>query len=316
VVLGPRGGLPGHRVAVERAEPAAGPGGAAARAAGVMGRPIAHSLSPALHRAAYDGLGLTAWTYTAVEVGAEELPAALDRLGPEWVGVSLTMPLKQVVFPLLDSISDLARAVGAVNTVTLGPQGRYGDNTDVYGIVAALRAAGVRSAGGAVVLGGGATAASALAALRELGEAEPMVVVRSLDRAGGLRAAAERLGVRPGLRPWDEAAARLRAAPLVLSTVPAGAADALAADLPATIGTLLDVVYRPWPTPLGAAWAAAGGRAVSGLEMLLHQAVAQVEAWTGRSPDLPAMRRAGQASAELAEAPAEPAQTPAEPAQD
>jgi shikimate dehydrogenase len=277
---------------MDRAQPAAGAGGAAARAAGVMGRPIAHSLSPALHRAAYDGLGLTAWTYTAIEVGADELPAALDRLGPEWVGVSLTMPLKQAVLPLLDGVSDLAAAVGAVNTVTLGPQGRYGDNTDVLGVTEALRAAGVTSAHGAVVLGAGATAASALAALRELGESAPTVLVRSIDRAAGLRAAAERLGVRPDLRAWDEAAALLAAAAVVVSTVPPGAADVLVPDLRGSGGTLLDVGYRPWPSPLATAWSATGGRAVSGLEMLLHQAAAQVEAWTGRSPDLQAMRRA------------------------
>ena len=138
---------------------------AGVRAAGVMGSPIGHSLSPALHRAAYRSLGLTNWTYDAIEVEAEGLPGALDRLGPEWVGVSLTMPLKHAVLPLLDEISDLAVAVGAVNTLTLTDGRRRGDNTDVHGIVAALRGAGVTDAAGAVIVGGGATAASALAAV-------------------------------------------------------------------------------------------------------------------------------------------------------
>jgi shikimate dehydrogenase len=258
----------------------------------VLGSPIAHSLSPALHRAAYHSLGLTDWTYVAQEVTEPGLAAALAGLGPDWVGVSLTRPLKHAVLPLLDEVSDLAAAVGAVNTVTLGDGHRQGDNTDVRGIVAALRAAGVDSAAGAVVLGGGATAASAVAALRELGELEPVVVVRSVPRSAALLAAADRLGVRPRLVSWDQAGERLRSAGLVVSTAPPGAADALLPTDLRTRAVLLDVVYRPWPTVLAAAWTAAGGQAVPGLEMLIHQAVAQVEHWTGRTPDVAAMRAA------------------------
>lgn len=293
-MLGSRGGLPGDRLTVT--------------AAGVMGSPIAHSLSPALHLAAYRTLGLD-WTYVAREVDEAALPDALAGLGPDWVGVSLTMPLKQAVLPLLDQVSELAGQVGAVNTVTFGPGGRrHGDNTDVAGIVAALRAAGVTRAEGAVVLGGGATAASALAALRELGESAPTVVVRDASRAGGVTAAAERLGVQVRLQPWEQAAALTAGAPVVVSTVPPGAADPVAADWLAADrlgahrpagprGVLLDVVYRPWPTPLAAGWERVGGLAVPGLDMLLHQAAAQVHAWTGEWPDLPEMRRAAQAPA-------------------
>jgi shikimate dehydrogenase len=275
-------------------DPAPGPG---ARAAGVMGSPIAHSLSPALHRAAYRSLGLTGWTYDAREVDQAGLPGALERLGPEWVGVSLTMPLKHAVLPLLDAISPLAAEVGAVNTLTLRAGRRLGDNTDVQGIVAALGSAGVTDATGAAVLGGGATAASALAALRELGERQPLVVVRSTARATELLSAAERLGVRPRLIGWDEAARTVADAPVVVSTVPRGAADLLAGETGvrregAIAGVLLDVVYRPWPTPLAVAWTSAGGVAVAGLEMLLHQAIAQVRAWTGGRPDPDAMRSA------------------------
>jgi shikimate dehydrogenase len=229
-----------------------------------------------------------------MEVDQSGLAAALDRLGPEWVGVSLTMPLKQAVLPLLDRVSDLAAAVGAVNTVTFTEEGRNGDHTDVAGILVALGEAGVRSAEGAVVLGGGATAASAVAALRELGEPEVTVVVRSVDRAGAVTGAAERLAVRPRLVGWDRAADLLRTAPVVVSTVPPGVADGLLPSGLRTDGVLLDVVYRPWPTGLGAAWAAAGGVAVPGLEMLVHQARAQVAAWTGRSPDPGVMRAAAE----------------------
>jgi shikimate dehydrogenase len=260
-----------------------------------MGSPIGHTLSPALHRAAYRSLGLD-WTYVASEVDESGLPAALDRLGSEWVGVSLTRPLKQAVLPLLDDLSDLARAVGAVNTVSLGPAGRTGDNTDVHGIVAALRGAGVTDVADAVVLGGGATAASAVAALRELGATEATVVVRSVERASGVVAAAERLAARPRFVPWAEAGERLAAAAVVVSTVPPGAADRLRGSGATGPGVLLDVVYRPWPTPLAAAWEAAGGLAVPGLEMLLHQAAAQVRLWSGEWPDLAEMRRAGLAA--------------------
>jgi shikimate dehydrogenase len=268
--------------------------GAVARAAGVMGSPIAHSLSPALHRAAYRSLGLDSWTYDALEVDAEALPAALDRLGPEWVGVSLTMPLKHAVLPLLDDISDVALAVGAVNTLSLRDTRRSGDNTDVHGIVASLQEAGVTAAAGAVVLGGGATAASALAALRELGEISPVVVVRSVARCGPLLAAAERLGVRPRLAGWREAGELLPTAPVVVSTVPHGVADEVVLPGMPVVGVLLDVVYAPRPTTLAARWVAGGGVAVPGLQMLLHQASRQVLAWTGRTPDLAAMRAAGQ----------------------
>jgi shikimate dehydrogenase len=268
--------------------------GTVARAAGVMGSPIAHSLSPALHRAAYRSLGLEDWTYDALEVDAEALPAALDRLGPEWVGVSLTMPLKHAVLPLLDDVRDLALAVGAVNTVTMRDTRRSGDNTDVHGIVAALQGAGVTTADGAVVVGGGATAASALAALRELGEISPVVIVRSVARSEPLLAAAERLGVRPRLADWSDAGELLPAAPVVVSTVPNGVADEVVLPGVSVTGVLLDVVYTPWPTTLAARWIARGGVAVPGLEMLLHQAAQQVLAWTGSTPDLAAMRAAGQ----------------------
>jgi shikimate dehydrogenase len=270
--------------------------GSRERRAAVMGSPIAHTLSPALHRAAYDGLGLQSWRYDAVEVDADALPGAIGALGPEWVGVSLTMPLKHAVLPLLDEVSDLARAVGAVNTLTLTEGRRRGDNTDVEGIVVALREAGVERVGEAVVLGGGATGASALAALRELGAFAPTLVVRSPQRAAEALEAAARLGVRPLVWPWAEVADVLSGADVVISTVPPGVADRLATPATTGRGVLLDVVYNPWPTPYALAWEAAGGTVVAGLEMLVHQAVAQVRAWTGRVPDAAAMRAAGRAA--------------------
>lgn len=273
--------------------------------AAVWGSPIAHSLSPALHRAAYAELGLD-WAYGRREVDAAALPAAVAELDDSWAGVSLTMPLKQAVLPLLAQASELALAVGAVNTLlpVPGRPGAWrGENTDVHGVVAALAEAGVQRAESAAVLGGGATAASAVAALAQLGVAEPVVLVRSVERARALLDVAERLGVRVRLQPWGDAghaAAVLAGCGAVVSTAPAGAADAVAAALvdsgarPA--GALLDVVYSPWPTALARAWGRLGAPVVGGFSMLVHQAERQVELMTGREAPLEAMRTAGEAA--------------------
>ena len=221
-----------------------------------------------------------------MDVGEAELPAFLDSLGPDWAGLSLTMPLKQVVLPLLTSCSPLAVAVGAANTVLLRDGERAGHNTDVAGIVAALREGGVDRASSAVVVGGGATAASALAALTELGCSTPTVLVRSPSRTGPLLEAASRLGVTPSVEVLRQS---LPGSDVVVSTVPAGA-DALVP--PSSPGVLLDVVYDPWPTPLASSWASAGGAVVDGAVMLLHQAAAQVELMTGLPAPVEAMRAA------------------------
>jgi len=281
--------------------------------AAVLGHPIAHSLSPVLHRSAYQALGLADRTYDALDVDEQGLAEFLAGRGEGWAGWSLTMPLKRAVRPLLVRETDLARAVGAVNTVLVAPDGLEGFNTDVHGIVAAFGEGGISAGAGAgagaagpsrnaVVLGGGATAASALAALAELGCAEPVVHVRSAARSADLREAAARLGVRVRLEPFEAAAVAdsLRGADLVVSTLPAGVADELA-DSWATEAaavrrpTLLDVVYDPWPTRLARAWSAAGAPVVGGFVMLVHQAHGQVYLMTGRRPPVDEMRAAGEA---------------------
>jgi shikimate dehydrogenase len=262
------------------------------RRAAVLGSPIRHSLSPVLHRAAYAALGLD-WEYDAVECDADGLLATLERLAPTHVGVSLTMPLKQAVLPLLAHVDELAGAVGAVNTVLLEPGGWRGSNTDVPGLVAALQRAGLAATGPVVVLGGGATAASAVASLASLGHDEPLVVVRDPDRAAGLLAAAARIGAWPRVHRWAEWDGVVEG--LVVSTVPAGAADPLAATVAWLPGSaLFDVVYAPWPTPLAQAAAAAGAAVVGGLELLVEQAALQVEAMTGQPAPVEAMRTAGE----------------------
>ena len=257
--------------------------------AAVLGSPVAHSLSPALHRAAYAALGLD-WTYEAVECREADLPRLLAE---PWAGLSLTMPLKRAVLPLLDEVSALARAVGGANTVVFEAGRRLGCNTDVHGIVAALGEAGIGAPGSAVVLGAGATACSALAALRDLGLPKAVVVARDPARTSEVVAAAGRLGVGVTVRTYADP---FPEADLVISTLPAGAADAHAATIARAAGALLDVVYAPWPTAAAEAVRSAGGRVADGYTMLLHQAVRQVALMTGRE-DVPveAMRAAGRA---------------------
>lgn len=266
----------------------------------MLGHPIAHSLSPVLHRAAYAALGLDGWRYDAVDVAEDALPRFVDGLDGAWAGLSLTMPLKQTVLPLLDHVEPLAEVVGAVNTVLVQP-GRtrptlVGANTDVHGVVAALREGGAAAVRSAVVLGAGATAASTLAALAELGCPRPTVLVRSMARAGSTMRAAHRMGVEPAFQTWDPAQRRLallRSADVVVSTLPPHAADPLASELVAAAepidGVLLDCAYDPRPTALGSAWAGLGGVVVGGERMLLHQATEQVRLMTGRPAPVEAM---------------------------
>ncbi|MFS8203561.1 shikimate dehydrogenase [Streptomyces sp. CWNU-52B] len=267
------------------------------RRAAVLGSPIEHSLSPVLHRAAYEELGLAGWSYDRFEIDEAALAGFVGKLGPEWAGLSLTMPLKRAVIPLLDEISDTAASVEAVNTVVFTPDGRrLGDNTDIPGIVAALRERGIEQVESAAILGAGATASSALAALARVCTGEVVAYVRSAARAAEMRQWGERLDIEVRTADWADAAQALRA-PLVIATTPAGATDALASAVPERPATLFDVLYDPWPTDLAARWSAYGGAVVSGLDLLVHQAVLQVEQMTGRTPGpLGVMRTAGEKS--------------------
>lgn len=263
------------------------------RHAAVLGHPVAHSLSPVLHRAAYRHLGLH-WTYDAVDVNSDDLAGFLGGLDAAWVGLSLTMPLKEAVLPLLTGVDAEAAALTSVNTVLLGPgEQRRGFNTDVAGLQGALADGDAPTGTAAAVLGGGATARSALAALARHGAADVTVCVRRPEAGEQLTRLGRALGVSVRSAPFTRAAEAL-AAPLVVSTVPADAARSLGEALPLRPGLLVDVVYHPWPTGLAQAWVGHGGRVVGGLAMLVHQAVEQVRLMTGREVPVDLLRGAGE----------------------
>jgi shikimate dehydrogenase len=265
--------------------------------AAVLGKPIAHSMSPVLHRAAYQALGFADWTYELVECDSRGLAGYMESRGPDWAGLSLTMPLKRTVLPLLDHVDHLAAATGGANTVVFRPEGRYGYNTDVQGIVDALTEAGAPAPGSVMILGAGATACSALAAVGELGATGADIVARDSSRGAGVLATADRLGLKARIRPWTDLGKDAAVPDLLISTVPAGAADDYAERIRLTRQAppaVLDVVYHPWPTPLAKAAAAAGSVVASGYAMLLYQAAAQVELMAGEPAPLEAMRRAGE----------------------
>jgi shikimate dehydrogenase len=264
--------------------------------ASVLGSPIAHSLSPVLHRAAYASLGLTDWTYAARECTSEQLADVIGeaRSDTEFGGFSLTMPLKITALRLVDELEPLAERVGAVNTVVPRDGLLFGANTDVPGLVAALIEAGVTAIERPVVLGGGGSAQAAVAALAALGAPGVRVAVRSPHRVPALADVARASGIDLTIVGWDRAATG--ECDLIISTVPGGAADALVpwtAAWPAP-AALFDLVYAPWPTPLAAAGLQAGGTVLGGLDLLVHQAVGQIALMTGRQVDVAILRAAGE----------------------
>ena len=265
----------------------------------VLGSPIAHSKSPALHAAAYGVLGLD-WEYSAVDVPYGDLATFFDGLDASWRGVSLTMPLKNEVLPLLDERSDLVEQVGAANTVLLIDGEKRGFNTDVAGIVNALASAGVTSLEYVQVLGAGATSSSVLAAVSQLGATRVLVSARDPEKARSLEPLAAALGLDLTIRTLGMMDRSMIIPSSVISTLPGGTPvdmpypEAIRAE-----SVLLDVAYEPWPSALASSWAEVGGTVVSGLEMLLQQAIAQVRIFvTGeedgelpREPDVIAAMR-------------------------
>ena len=259
------------------------------RKAAILGSPVAHSRSPQLHLAAYHALGLNDWTYERIECTADELPTLVGGFGPEWVGVSVTMPGKFAALRFADERTPRAELVGSANTLVRTDRGWRADNTDIDGVAGALghaydpRSPAPLRGDRAIVLGSGGTAPSAVVALAGLGVREITVVARNREKADRMLELGSELGVvigyrdfaEPDLPEWAAAAA------VLVSTIPADAA-AVHAETFATVPMLLDAIYDPWPTPLARAVSAAGGEVISGLQMLLHQAFSQVEQFTGR----------------------------------
>ena len=275
------------------------------RRAAVLGSPIKHSLSPVLHAAAYQALDLHGWHYDKIECDEPGLARLVDGMGPELGG------------PVADHAAQAGGADRRRRGIAAGPRpsgprthwcsrqparpeaGRRTTLTSPAWL-RRLKEAGLTRVEQAVILGAGGTAQSALAAVRELGHQSPIVLVRNLARTGELRETAERLGMQPVISDglFTEP---LPSADLVISTLPGGAADPLSATRWKPDTMVLDVVYAPWPTPFAGSALAAGCPVVSGLTVLLYQAVAQVELMTGSSrpsggdADCPSRRGGGPA---------------------
>ncbi|HEY3339686.1 MAG TPA: shikimate dehydrogenase [Propionicimonas sp.] len=269
--------------------------------AAVLGSPVAHSLSPVLHAAGYAELGLGDWSYGRFELQASDLAGFVGGLDAEWRGLSLTMPLKEACLEVASEVSALAVRAGAGNTLVRLDSGSWrAENTDVPGLVDALRPAWGRDWTRAAILGAGATARSALLALAELEVSRVHVYAR--NQAKGAQFAAWAATAAPGvdvsIAPLESWFAGVE--PAVLSTLPGGAADGLAVP-DSRRGLLFDAVYAGWPTPLARAAAGAGMTVIGGLDLLVHQAARQFRLFTGRPAPLDAMFAAGRAA--LGEAP-------------
>lgn len=262
------------------------------RRAAVLGSPITHSRSPQLHLAAYRALGLTDWTYDRIECTGEQLPGLVDGLGPEWVGLSVTMPGKLAALEFATERTERAVQIGSANTLVRTAGGWRADCTDVDGVTGALAEVGVTDLTGrtAVVLGAGGTARPSLRAFADLGATEAVVVARSAERAAETLDCGRAMGLTVRHQDFElDALTRTCAgAAVVVSTIPAAAGADLASAV-AGVPVLLDAIYDPWPTPLAAAVEAAGGIVVDGLRMLLNQAFGQVEQFTGRPAPREAM---------------------------
>lgn len=252
----------------------------------VWGDPIAHSRSPHLHAAAYKRLGL-GWSYGRRRVDEASFAGELAGLDDTWRGLSLTMPLKERAFRAAVVRDRRAELTGAVNTLLLGDGAPRGFNTDVGGIVRALGEQGVEGVGDARIIGAGSTAASAVVALAELGAGRIELVARRPERVAPLVVLGERIGIEVAPASFEQAA--FEAADVTIATLPSGtriaddAADALAAHG----GVLLDAAYAPWPSHLASAWQRRGGSPISGIAMLLHQALLQVRIFVSGDPDAP-----------------------------
>ena len=266
----------------------------------VLGLPIEHSKSPLIHSAAYAELGFD-WSYSAIPCDVADLEGFLASGGPERTGYSLTMPLKEEAHRLAAVLDPVARESGVANTLLRlsGNVGWAGFNTDVAGLAAALSDAGL-DASHTIVIGSGATAVSAILAARKNGAERVSLLARNPEVATAL---IERFAGRtePGsdvslqmdtltptaLRADPAAGGLTSSGTLVISTLPGPASRNLEVPDALTQIPLFDVAYDPWPSPLAVRWREAGGRAVSGLGMLVAQALIQIRIFQHGNPETP-----------------------------
>lgn len=250
----------------------------------VLGSPIDHSLSPLLHAGAYRQLGLP-WSYEAIDVDMASLADFLHGLGPEWRGLSVTMPLKRHLVSLLDGVDRVVELSGVANTVVLGDH-RTGFNTDVAGLVRAFNQHSVHELSEVMVLGGGATATSALLACYELGAHSLRFWVRDPSRSVSIRRLARELGLNIEVNALTELEGVEGHPDAVISTIPNGATvDLLFSTSLRRTAVLFDVAYDPWPSALATSWHDAGGQTISGIEMLINQALIQVRLFVSGDPE-------------------------------
>lgn len=260
---------------------------------GVVGDPIAHSLSPVLHRAGYDALGIPA-RYDAVRVPEATLASYVAGLGPEWRGLSVTAPLKREALALATTVSERASLAGGANTLVRTGTGWAADNTDLPGAVAAIRERYDGPASVATIIGAGATAASTGLALADLGVRTIRLLAREPARAAATAAALARdPRLEVDVLPLDGAAV---VGEIVVSTIPVAAQDDALVAATCGAAVVFEVVYDPWPSPIAAAAADRGQALVSGLDLLVHQAVLQFAMFTGHNGPLESMRKAGEAA--------------------
>ncbi|MBH0024092.1 shikimate dehydrogenase [Salinibacterium sp. SWN248] len=252
----------------------------------VLGSPITHSLSPTIHRAAYETLGFD-WEYDAVELTGESLPAFLGALDRRWRGLSLTMPLKRDVVPLLDWADPLVELVGGANTVVVSEGRLRGYNTDVEGAMRSFLDAGLSNLDSVWILGAGATAASLLVASIRMGAQSIEIFARTPSKAEPLKKLGESLGATVTLRQWQEAATATTTPDVIITTVPGGAMDLRFAEAVRTTSVLFDVAYDPWPSDIATSWFEADGTVISGHDLLINQAIAQVRIFAAGTSDVP-----------------------------
>ena len=254
--------------------------------AAVIGSPISHSLSPLLHQAAYEQLGLD-HTYSAIEIDQETFPSFIDSLDSNWLGLSLTMPLKEIAFEVVQTVSEVAALAGSINTILINNE-LSGDNTDIYGLAKAITETTSKQISVASIFGAGATTRSALVALEGLGVEDIYLLARNPEKVAKCVDLGNELGISVDMVP--EISTNFLSTDLVINTTPKGVADDFAQFISKPNGLYFDVVYDPWPTKFAHDWLAQGGQVIAGHQMLLHQAVRQVQLMTGKTPDVAHMQ--------------------------